>query len=491
MEQSNIIKNAFIEISRDQKSELWSDPEYQFSTLTLEIEDVPPTSEEQRIAFSIDMSGSMSDVCPEGRSKMQHIIHTTKNIVHVFSSEKNANITVEIYGFDDKLEIIVPSTKCEEETCQLIQAAISSKLRPRESTDISIALKNAAQSLQAAQELRKTHIFMTDGQITTGEKNIEVLTSLVDSSYPNVFVGFGSDHDAYLLQSLAENGSYYYIDHIETAGLAYGEITHAILYQALEDVEISIENGEIYDYLTNTWSNTLKIRSLVGEAKKTYHLKSKSPSLLLATITAKNAQTKQHILEEVDILPELLGAEPNDFTKYLYRQRTLELLYEAREKQKIEQKMTRTKNQTPIKISFSDILTKLSDFLKNMMDYMQSKNLTDDDFMKNLCDDISVCISSLKLPVGIAYSAGRARSNGSQGCYQPTFRRMNARNFPDFDFDLNTPPPPALNRANTSGRQMRMMQDVSEKDESQKEESQKEESLPPPRLMRATTGSHF
>jgi len=465
MEQSNIIKNAYIEISHNPQTpdpELWS-PEYQFATFTIEIEDVPPISEEQHIIFNIDISGSMSDICQDGRSKMQHIAHTTKNIIDVFSSEKNANITVEIYGFDDKLEPILPPTKCCEASRDLIHTAIISKLRPRNQTDILIALKNANDRLESV-TTRKTHVFMTDGQITSGEKNTEVLESFVNGNYPNIFVGFGSDHDAYLLQTLAKSGSYYYIDHVETAGLAYGEITHSIMYKALENITISISGGDIYDYRTNTWSNTLQLESLVGEAKKTYHLRSKTPTALKATISATDVLTTTDVLtreisEEVDILPELLGDTPNNFTNYMYRHRTLELIYEANTLQKIDQKNVRDSVFRSSAL-FDPILEKMSDFLKNMKNYMQNNNLSDDDFMKSLCDDISVTYDSLKQcgsNIGIAYSAGRARSNGAQGCYQPVFRRMNAEtNFVPIDGS------PVLNRANTSGRQMTMIQTVSQ-----------------------------
>lgn len=466
MEQSNIIKNAYIEISRALQTpdpELWS-PEYQFATLTIEIEDVPPISEEQHVIFNIDISGSMSDVCSDGRSKMQHIAHTTKNIMDVFSSEKNANITVEIYGFDDKLEQILPPTKCCDASRDLIHAAIVSKLRPRNTTDILIALKNAKERLERV-TTRKTHVFMTDGQITSGDKNIEVLESFINGNYPNVFVGFGTDHDAYLLQILAKRGSYYYIDHVETAGLAYGEITHAIMYQALENITMTVSDGEIYDYRTNTWSDTLQLESLVGEAKKTFHLRSKTPAALKATICATDV-LKREIKEEVDILPELLGGEPNNFTNYMYRQRTLELIYDANSLQKIEQKNLRD-SVFRSQVSFGPILEKMSNFLKGMKDYIQNNNLSDDDFMKSLCDDISVTYDSLRQcgsNIGIAYSAGRARSNGAQGCYQPVFRRMNAET--DFTFmDGNTSARCAsLNRTNTSGRQMTMMQTVSQED---------------------------
>jgi len=450
----SLIKNSFIEIPYTEKTypqNLWN--EYKFATLYVEIDDIVPISEPQTIIFSIDISGSMSDVCKDGRTKMQHIIHTTKNIIDVFSKEILSDISVEIWGFDDKLEQIIKKTKCTNETRKEMHDKLTESLHPRGSTNISIALKNANERMT---EKNTTHVFMTDGQITNGPKNADQLKIHVNPNYSNIFVGFGSDHDAFLLQSLANQGSYYYVDHIETAGLAYGEITHSILYQALKNVTITIQNGEIYDYHTNSWSNIIKIPLLVGEAKKTFHLRSHDPKNLKATIQSQ----QPNLSEEIDILPELENAPPIDFTKYLYRQRTLELLYEAQEIIKSEQK----KIQDYTRKSFLEIEKKLNDFLIDIKSYIDQNNLREDSFMADLSDDIGITLTTLKtsgLNIAAAYSAGRARSNGTQGSFQPVLRRT--RNMTDESnyIPLSTP----LSRTNTSARQIRIMETLSQLDD--------------------------
>jgi hypothetical protein len=475
------IKTSFIEIPYTETSypeNLWPNNEQKFATLYLEINDVPPTQEPQTILFSIDISGSMSDPCPDGRTKMQHIVHTTKNIVDVFSKE-TTNISVEIWGFDEKLEPIIQETRCTPETRQEMHEKLTQSLNPRGTTNISIALKNANERLKNSTTTNRTHVFMTDGQVTSGPKTTDQLTQHVDPNYPNIFVGFGSDHDAFLLQALAKQSNqsnYYYIDHIETACLAYGEITHSILYQALKNVTITIQNGEIYDYSTNTWSKQLKIPSLAGEAKKTYHLRSTDPKHLKATIQSQEPT----LSEDAHVLPELENAPPTDFTKFLYRQRTLELLYEAQQTIKSEQQ--NIQNHTYIQHPFLEITKKLNKFLINMKKYIDQNNLKDDTFMADLSDDIGITLTTLKtsgLNIAAAYSAGRARSNGTQGSFQPVFRNIrrlpnlvvfpNLPNLPIIDTtsindntnDNYVPLSTPLNRSNTSARQMRLMQTLS------------------------------
>ena len=442
--EHEIIANSYIELhqsistqkeeNQEQNQTLWDHQAFQFATLTLEIADTPPIQTQQLIHFNIDMSGSMSDPCHDKRTKMQHIIHTTKNIISLFSKNTNTNkntdtnIYVEIYGFDDGVETIVPKTKCNATTFQQIIDELEYKLHPRGSTNVEKALAHAHHCLeqdqdptqpQETQPIKRTHVFMTDGEITLGETNPFILANMVDTSYPNIFIGFGIDHDATLLQTLSNHSNsnaYYNIDNIETAGLAYGEIVHSILYQALENITITINNGEIYDYRTNSWSNQLHIPSLVGEAKKKYHLRiplSTQEQHLCAEIRALSSQTQQRITDHVTVLPYLENAPPNDLTKYLYRQRTLELLYEVQQ------------NNTPItqtRIKKQAQYEKLQAFLQNMKQYMEESGTTECNMMKTLCDDIGITMSALKTRkqnVIAAYSLGRARSNGTQGAYQP------------------------------------------------------------------------
>ena len=54
--------------------------------------------------------------------------------------------------------------------------------------------------------------------------------------YKEYSIGFGSDHDSVLLEQLAGiyNEQYHFIDCLETCGMVYGEILHAIIYKFLD-----------------------------------------------------------------------------------------------------------------------------------------------------------------------------------------------------------------------------------------------------------------
>jgi hypothetical protein len=60
---------------------------------------------------------------------------------------------------------------------------------------------------------------------------------------------------------------------------------------------------------------------------------------------------------------------------------------------------------------------KLNEFLVSMKKFMTQHNLGEDEFMKNLCDDITICIFGLSSSLGDMYITARTRSQGKQGAY--------------------------------------------------------------------------
>ena len=86
-----------------------------FGILKLTAISAPMSQDANEIVFMVDRSGSMSDVCSDGRDKMQHILHTLKNMLIYFKDNRSARVYVNIFAFDDIIEEIVPRTDINEE----------------------------------------------------------------------------------------------------------------------------------------------------------------------------------------------------------------------------------------------------------------------------------------------------------------------------------------------------------------------------------------
>jgi len=382
--------------------------------------------------FMIDCSGSMSDRCSDGRSKMQHIIHTLKNMIIFFREKPSAIINFTVKTFDTQIYSVINRTKITDENFDEIITKIE-QIRPLGSTNIESALRESADIITYLQELYPeniiNHIFMTDGEATDGSKDIEVLKNSVNPQIFNAFIGFGIDHDAPLLNSISSVGKscYYFVDKLESAGIVYGEILHRIIYNLLTDVEIIIEGGLIYNFKTNIWEQSIRIEDIVSEANKTYNIVSNLPDECKVNVKGK-------IQELVILFPSTnIGSESNtDLTQHIYRQRTLQLLYEVnnftRRRRESQISNSNIFNFTTLErnrqISYNlfneeqkNIKTKLIALFDEIKKYMADNNLNENKFLKNLCDDIYICYRTFGTKYGDMFITGRHTSQGSQRQY--------------------------------------------------------------------------
>jgi hypothetical protein len=395
-----------------------------FGLLTLKAISSPLTNLEQDFIFQIDCSGSMSDMCEDGRTKMQHIIHTLKNMILYFKENPTLKVYITIHAFDDTIFNIISRTLVDNTTYDEIITAIN-KIVPCGCTNIENALndtRNYIEKINAEYpHTIKTHIFMTDGQATAGSQNHNKLQELVDQNYTNIFIGFGLDHDAKLLNTISKGikNNYYFIDKLENSGLVYGEILHGIVYKFLENVVISINHGVIYDYKTNTWNTTLNTGDISSESNKYYHIISNSYCNI--EITGKRMDNNNNFIIYVPIKEELVN-----LTKYIYRQRTQQILYKINDynnTEKYDDIIIEDLENATIKYenNFNKIKNEIQKFFEELKNYIINNNLRDDILLKNLCDDIYICHRTLGTQFGNMFSIARGNSQGQHRAYNATY----------------------------------------------------------------------
>jgi hypothetical protein len=375
------------------------------------------SSSEFEFIFMIDCSGSMSDMCLDHRSKMQHIIHTLKNIIIFFHENPTINVNITIYAFDTNIYPVVSRTKITDDNLNNIMHKIS-QIVPRGSTNIEIALRKISEEVTLLS--RKfpnndiNHIFMTDGECTDGSSDITVLQNLINSNITNAFIGFGIEHDDILLNGISNqtNSSYYFIDKLERAGLVYGEILHGIIYKLMTNVEIVIENGVIYNYKSNTWDNSLQIGSIASQSNKIFNIASNCPENCKVNIKGT--------VDGVNIMFPSNLTESTDLTIHIYRQRTLELLYDVniyikQNKNRNYNRITETDNL--FMEQHGNLKVRMISLMEEMKKYMSDNHLDNNKILKNLCDDIYICYQTIDTRYGSMFCTARQTSQGTQRLY--------------------------------------------------------------------------
>ena len=302
-----------------------------------------------RIIATVDQSGSMSDHCPDGKTKMQHVHHTIRNIAHYVVEEMpDISVAMSIIGFDDRVTVIEKETPITKELIDRMDDVLD-KLRPRGMTNIHGALvkaKEIAEEGDTGPTVQTIQILLTDGQITAGPSDLDSLKDACSDVATNAFIGYGTDHSSYILKGLSEvpRGSYYFVESLENAGMAYGEILYQSIYELFRDVVIETTDCEVYDYKTNSWTRKLNVEPLAANQERTWHVRHAmeagdydgTPTPVVSIKLIRTGDAQKRIVNAV--LPPAqypkAGEKDLEVEKYWWRQKTQELMAEVKASRK-------------------------------------------------------------------------------------------------------------------------------------------------------------
>lgn len=412
--QSELIEYAITKFHNETISpeiNLFETNDINFGIFEIKMKDKIPIISDKHIHIflSIDCSESMEDMCNDGKTKLTHIKHTLKNILTLLHKNEEYNISIQAQTFNTIISNIFDYEKIKDSEVSLDPLFDKiDQISSNNGTNIELALNSSFEKINRYKleypEHEITHIFLTDGEITEGSKDYDELLQYVSTNSSNIFIGYGLDHDAKLLCYLASNkkkDEYRFIDVLENAGLVYGEIIHGILYKAIEDVNIDV-NGQIYDFLTNTWGQDLDIGNLLYSQKKTFHIRSKNIHTLVITLTGKtNNSYKIHTQSFVQVDDNF-----PDLNMYMFRQRTHEILYISK------QILTNNSN-----ITIDIMKNEINEFYKLLINYIKSNGHETNEMMRLLCDDLYIAYKTIEKSFGIMYITARQMSNGLQKTY--------------------------------------------------------------------------
>ena len=457
------IKNASIIIH----NEVY-DYDYTFGILKINMESSPSmTQTHQHIEFTIDNSWSMEDLCQDGRKKLQHILYTLENMLRTFHQTTDVTISVCIRTFSDCTTTIVDTIPNIRDIDINVLIEKINTIHPQGLTNIEDALLSANASIYHYNMTNPTHdithIFLTDGKITRGSRDVSELMSYSPKGdkITNVFIGYGDYHDANVLCALSRglHNEYRFVDKLENAGLIYGEIVYNTLYYIYKNVTlVATSQCEIYDYDTNTWSNILQVNRLVSEQERVFHIR--IPSYTDANQIEVSIETQ----DNTEIARFVKTEDTQDLTKYVLRQKTLEFLFRASsisiEKNESSSSTINDDGDSQRPLTMSDLRIdigfegRLANIKSEMVEFHKvlSEYLTTEDkpFIQNLMDDIAVTLVALDTDQSTMYTNARQQSQGRQysyNCNSILTQAQTMNNTPmssqsDFDVnDLDTLPP--------------------------------------------------
>lgn len=406
--------------------------------------------------FTIDCSASMTDYCSDNKTKLEHAKHTMTGIINylaevVSNSRATSPIYVAILTFSTKTKLVSNFVEINEANNKELIDKVSS-IRMEDSTNIEIAIKEADKLLREFSKTeqgvsaRKYHIQLTDGEVTHGECDHDKLAAMVNRDYDNIFVGFGNSHDDQLLCKLSENprNDYRFIDKIQYSSIVYGEILYNILYRKYDCLEVNmIGGGEIYDWRTNSWETKLLISNLSCDSERVFQVRTFGEKTNVEAHI--NDNTNREMIALVYCLPDLVDIEMgeisniNDLTKYSFRQKTQELLFEIRKfiQNEMEEKQRKRRDSLvgdgppiPILNSEDDLSSedetkkilheKCRVFIRTIKEYMKEKGLMEDRFLRLLQDDIYIVFKTLYRRNAHMWCTTRQMSLGRDHSYQPT-----------------------------------------------------------------------
>jgi hypothetical protein len=478
-------------------------PEHQFGILeisTLEKDALPYTWD---VKFDVDFSGSMSELCIDGRDKLQHIKHVLANILRLFASYSHITFNVSVDAFDDTILHIFDFVQITTENVEEYIAKINT-IQPRGQTNLVLPLKNTkeqmAKRLANFPKNRRLHFLLTDGNDTCHNSSKTIINT-ADVQYDTIVLGFGKDHDSKTLMAIGEKPfcEYAFIAELEKAGIVYGEYIHNVLYRCIEGLVVLLKNAEIYCWKTNAWSLTLDIGNIASGMKKSYYVRTMGDVYdVRGEIHGRECLFEDCFaefmkLDEFETMPHLIDAygkiDASSFKEHSLRLNTLELLYEVAHLDDLDDldysNNTRDYNiedipiaepsQQPLYILPPSLLhpkksekynTKSTELKKKIValyrtirdyktaTYGETKNI----FLASLMDDLYIARRSFDSHNGHLYTLARQRTQGTQNVYTPSnidnaeapaIKRHRRNNTPIISYDdekytLNTPRQPAI-----------------------------------------------
>ena len=375
------------------------------------------------LGFSVDRSGSMEFVSKDGKTLLQHaqcvIINIARYLMDVHKENPNTRFAIKVVYFDNTL-VEIPLFKINWGRTDNLDEFIKNitNFNPRGGTNIQKPLEYFKEYGLFNTDGNQYHILLTDGFPNDGYTSATDLQNSLPNCN-NMFVGFGPDHAVDLLTSLSNNsdGDYNFVNSAENAGMLYGDLLHGILYNVAKDITIKMKGGKLYNYKTKTWDSKLSFKKFATEHTQTLVFQSKwnsvEPHLFELHYTDYQGQKLSHYFSSTQssIKYNPTNGECKEESRnkhverHMYRVKTMEYLHT-------------TKQYSGETNAPRSLIEELEKFQTELEKFIKRNNYEDDLFMKNLLEDVKLCLKSLESvfrPAMRAFIQSRLSTHGRQG----------------------------------------------------------------------------
>ena len=227
-----------------------------------------------------DRSGSMQG------DRIQCLIKTLIEMFKYFikdAKDKNNHHFIHIISFDDKVSSLHFDIN-KTSVIDSLKKDVEKILIPRGMTNIGRALNIFNTTKYTYDVSMHNVIFMSDGQVTDGIYDKDILKSKLQEKINNIMhgtpaiIGYGTGHDIDCMEKLASvsNGEYHCVESSEGAGVVYGEVLHSCLNEFCRNAELILTNGLVYDFKANLWVDKLYLGRLILDKPITWSVKRKN-----------------------------------------------------------------------------------------------------------------------------------------------------------------------------------------------------------------------
>lgn len=172
--------------------------------------------------------------------------------------------------------------------------------------------------------------------------------------------------------------------------------------EEIQKIEIKMDNGLIYDSKQNKWRSSIHYEVFTSDFEYIFFLKIQNPFNICANlygviINDSSENNVVELLDDIIPIPNLLNEngtiEENDLSKYIFHQKTEEIIYKTYS----AMRMMRFYADYVGNLHYhKKIQNDIEKYFRLMHQYMRYNNLLEDDLMRSLCNEMKLVYIDLK-----------------------------------------------------------------------------------------------